>query len=107
MSTATARTARPLVGRNGRPLDVELHVGHYGVTYRPGVLTEHVDAFIAAGGRIRPAASGSGLLWAVLPSGAVAPVVCSELVWIDTEDGRIDGRCGFNAGADGRCARHA
>jgi hypothetical protein len=34
-------------------------------------------------------------------------VLCGEIVWIDTEDGRIDGRCGsYVYGTDFACPGH-
>lgn len=81
--------------------------GGYGYIYRAGLASDHVEAFVAAGGTIRPAASGSGLHWAVIPSGRTVPVVCSEIIPIITEDGRSDGRCGDDATVDGLCAGHA
>lgn len=79
----------------------------YGRTWRTGVLSEHEAAFTAAGGTIRPAASGSGLAWAVLPDGSAHPVVCPDLVPVPTEDGMIVGRCGADAVRDGACEGHA
>lgn len=85
----------------------EHFVGSYGATWRAGVLSEHLDRFLAAGGRTRPAASGSGRTWALLPDGAVVTVVCSELVALVTEDGIVSGRCGADAVVDGAyCAGH-
>lgn len=84
------------------------YVGSYGPTWRTGVLSEHLSAFTAAGGGLRAAASGSGLLWAVPAArAAVVPVVCSEIVEIPTEDGPVSGRCGADATADGMCPAHA
>lgn len=82
-------------------------VGGYGPTYKTGVLSEHGASFTAAGGRISPAASGSGREWAVLPSGEALPVVCSELIEIATEDGMVSGRCGTPSTVDGMCVPHA
>lgn len=81
-------------------------VGTYGPTWRTGVLSEMVDAFTRAGGAVRPAASGSGLWWAVPPGELAVPVVCSELVWVNTEDGPVTGRCGEDATRGGSCAGH-
>ena len=59
-------------------------VGYYGPTWREGILSER-----------RPDAEMG------------VPVVCSELVWINTEDGRIDGRCGQDVAANGMtCEAH-
>jgi hypothetical protein len=105
--------------RTGRPLDVYAHVGYYGpgeveytddgeygIAYRRGVITEHAEAFVAAGGTIVPRSSGSGA-WAVLPDGEAVPVVCSEMIPVMTEDGPSDGRCGADATDDGMCSGHA
>lgn len=83
----------------------EQFIGSYGTDWTPGVLSEHVELFQAQGGVIRTSASGR-IRWAV--AGAlVAPVVCSELVAVRTEDGVITGRCGAHAdAADGRCEGH-
>ena len=82
-------------------------IGGYGQTWRPGVISEQVPAFIASGGIVRPAASGSGLSWAVTPDGTAVPVVCSDLVEIWTEDGSMSGRCGADATVNGACEGHA
>lgn len=74
----------------------------YGPNYRAGVLAEHAgtDRFVGRSGR--PFARDPH-------SGEVQPILCGEIVWIDTEDGRIDGRCGDRViGADGfACPGHA
>jgi hypothetical protein len=84
-------------------------IGSYGSTWRAGVISEHVPAFVAAGGQVRPAASGSGLSWAVMTdaNGWALPVVCSALVAVYTEDGAQTGRCGADATVDGSCPGHA
>lgn len=85
--------------------DPERFVGAYGQTWRPGVLSEHLALFQSAGGVHRPSQHG-GAGWAVIDGRAV-PVVCSELVRIDTEDGPQSGRCGANAlDATGTCDAH-
>ena len=81
-------------------------LGSYGPEWRTGVVVDHVEMFVAAGGTVRPAASGSGASWAVV-DGIAYPVVCGELVAIRTEDGVTDGRCGSPATVDGCCAGHA
>lgn len=91
---------------NGRPLTAEGHFALYGQNYRQGLLSEWTQSFEAAGGALRPAASGSGLTWAVAPNGTTRPVVCSEIVPISTEDGPSYGRCGADATDDGACPRH-
>ena len=82
----------------------EKFIGAYGPSYRSGVLVDHADAFVAAGGRIR---HGKHAVWAVLPSGKAFPLVCGELVRIDTEDGPISGRCGRDIARAGACEMHA
>lgn len=80
-------------------------VGAYGQDWREGVLSEHLDLFRRAGGVHRPSA-GDGAGWAVIDGRAV-PVVCSEVVRVDTEDGPVSGRCGANAlDATGTCEAH-
>lgn len=80
-------------------------LGMYGQTWRQGLLSEHLDLFVRAGGTHRPSRSlGAG--WAVV-DGKAWPVVCSEIVRVDTEDGPVSGRCGANALArTGTCDRH-
>ena len=80
-------------------------IGGYGTNYKRGLLSEHVNAFLLAGGEVRPAVSGSGLFWAVVDGEAV-PVVCSELIPWANEDGPIAIRCGLPA-VDGLCEGHA
>lgn len=83
----------------------ERYVGAYGQSYRSGVLIDHQVAFTEAGGTIRV---GKHSTWAIIPKMAAIPVVCGHLVWIDTEDGPIDGRCGANVVGDrGACEGHA
>lgn len=81
-------------------------IGLYGQAYRAGLLSEHVEMFREAGGVVRPAASGSGAHWAVVDGSNVYPVVCSELIVVDTEDGPVSGRCGYLAELEGACERH-
>lgn len=80
-------------------------IGRYGQTWRDGLLSDHLDLFVRAGGTHRPSRShGAG--WAVI-DGKAFPVVCSEIVRIDTEDGLVSGRCGANAlAATGTCEAH-
>ena len=111
-----------LLGRHtGRVLDADDMIGAYGagtsewaedgehfVVYRTGLLSEHVPAFVAAGGTVRDAASGSGRSWAVRSFDRLAiPVVCSEIIPVMTEDGPSDGRCGLDALVEGSCEGHA
>ncbi len=80
-------------------------IGSYGQTWRPALISEHLDLFIQAGGTHRPANS-TGAGWAVV-DGVAYPVVCSEIVRVDTEDGPVSGRCGHNAlAATGTCDYH-
>lgn len=80
-------------------------IGLYGDRWKEGLLSEHLELFIAAGGVHRPSRS-DGAGWAVIDRRAV-PVVCSEIVEVWTEDGRMDGRCGANAlAASGTCPAH-
>lgn len=80
-------------------------IGAYGPDWRSGLLSEHLELFRRAGGTHRPASS-DGAGWAVIDGKAV-PVVCSELIRVDTEDGPVSGRCGANAlDATGTCYAH-
>ena len=89
--------------------DPDRFVGKYGTDWRDGVLTEHLDLFKRAGGVHRPSPSDLAG-WALVPgeNGTVAfPVVCSELIRVDTEDGPVSGRCGHPAlDATGTCPGH-
>lgn len=81
--------------------DIEAPVGNYGQDWKAGVLSEH----------IRPGHSTHvlpGGTWIVIqPSGATNKVVCSELIWVYTEDGKMDGRCGLPVAGQGLfCPRH-
>lgn len=81
-------------------------IGMYGQTWREGLLSEHLDLFVRAGGTHRASRNG-GAGWAVLDRGRAVPVVCSEIVRVDTEDGPVSGRCGANAlEATGTCDAH-
>lgn len=107
--------------RNGHLLDADSMIGSYGagesiwddnddygIAYRAGLLSDHVEAFVAAGGVVRAAASGSGRTWAVRSWDRLAiPVVCSEIIPVMTEDGPSDGRCGLDALVEGCCKGHA
>lgn len=90
-----------------RARDPQDFVGHYGQDWRAGVLSEHTEDFVLAGGTLRGSASGSGAHWAVLASGEAHPLVCSEIIVVHTEDGDVPGRCGVVATKDGACAHHA
>lgn len=88
----------------------ETFIGAYGTDWRSGLLSEHLELFKQAGGTVRPSAGdGAGFALIPLPDGGMVarPVVCSELVRVDTEDGPVSGRCGHNAlEATGTCHRH-
>lgn len=106
-----------LTTRGGYTLDAESMIGYYGIgeavsygddygiAYRRGLLAEHVEHFVAAGGTVRTAASGRR--WAAVGIAPAVPIVCSEIIAITTEDGPSDGRCGLDADADGFCEGHA
>lgn len=80
-------------------------IGAYGQNWRSGLISEHLDLFVRAGGTHRASRSGSAG-WAVV-DGKAYPVLCSELVRIDTEDGPQSGRCGSPAlEATGTCEAH-
>ena len=81
-------------------------IGRYGPDWRDGLLSEHLDLYRRAGGEFRRPSHGAGAGWAVI-DGLAVPVVCSELVRIDTEDGPVSGRCGAKAyAATGTCDAH-
>lgn len=83
---------------------VDDFVGVYGNgPFRQGIISEHVPAAARAGLTYR-ALSRSGII--VDPEGRTAPVLCSELIRVDTEDGPVSGRCGALANLDGVCDRH-
>jgi hypothetical protein len=84
----------------------EQMIGFYGQDWKRGLLVDHVEAFKVAGGEIREAASGSGRAWAIVPGLPAAPVVCGDIIRVDTEDGPVSGNCGAPAGAQGACDFH-
>jgi hypothetical protein len=79
-------------------------VGSYGQHWREGVLSEHLSVFLKAGGTFRPAQTFEG--WAVAEDGRAYPVLCSELVEVQTEDGPMTGRCGEHSVRNGFCEYH-
>lgn len=81
-------------------------VGQYGPRFTAGVLSEHLERFVAAGGVVRPARSGSGAAWAMVGPKAYK-VMCSDIVPVQTEDGTVTGRCGVLATREGACEAHA
>ena len=68
-------------------------VGNYGPNWTEGVLTEHIGRLAEAGLGTIVDADGSVHVYDSDTDEAVL-LVCSELVEIQTEDGRIIGRCG-------------
>lgn len=81
--------------------DIEAPVGSYGQNWKAGVLSEH----------IRPGHTThrlpTGTLIVIQPDGSTNKVVCSELIEVWTEDGRITGRCGLPVDeSDLTCAGH-
>ena len=83
---------------------LESVTGRYGQTWRQGVLTDHLWMAQDKGLAVHEAANGA--LWIHAPEGGPAErVLCSELVWVHTEDGTIDGRCGVPI-VHGECPRH-
>lgn len=84
----------------------EQFLSAYGHRWVTGVITEHLEAFVAAGGVVRQARSGSGAAWAIVGRKAY-PVLCSDLIPVQTEDGTISGRCGILAVRHGSCENHA
>ena len=80
-------------------------VGAYGQNGRWGVISEHMDLFQRAGGDIRRAYTHAG--WAVVEDGRAFPILCSEVIRIETEDGPTSGRCGnFSIAGKGICTAH-
>ncbi len=123
-TTREAAHTMTLVDRTGQQLDTWQHVGHYGpgtsdwdddgehhIVYRQGVLSDHIESFLAAGGGttlvVGPGTDAPQVTYAVLPDGSRVPVVCSEVIPVRTEDGPSDGRCGHDATVDGMCEWHA
>jgi hypothetical protein len=76
-------------------------VGRYGRDWVQGVVSDHLRPHH----QVRRLAGGDWVV--VLPDGSAEFVLCSELIWVDTEDGRIDGRCGLRVDAEGyACEGH-
>jgi len=84
--------------------DPATFIGSYGQTWRSGLISEHLDLFVRAGGTHRPS-RGTGAGWAVV-EGRAYPVLCSEIIRVVTEDGAQSGRCGIPANANGSCDAH-
>jgi hypothetical protein len=75
-------------------------IGRFGQDWTEGVLSEGLDL------PTRRLASGTTV--AVDSRGHAHRVLCSEIVMIVTEDGRMDGRCGGLVTAEGEaCPGHA
>lgn len=87
---------------------LEALVGNYGQDWRSGILSDHLRDAEAHGLVIVHMKNGSSwVTYKAVNPALAARVLCSEIVWITTEDGRMDGRCG-NPTVDGyACARHA
>lgn len=80
-------------------------IGMYGQHWNQGVLTEHEYRALELGAVVLWGPDGSR--WLQFDGGDVQPVVCSDLIWIYTEDGRQDGRCGLAVFTDdGSCPGH-
>ena len=80
-------------------------VGNYGNDrFRRGIVVDHVPAAIAAGHTYRRLTRSAVV---VDSSGRTAPVLCGEIIRVDTEDGPVSGRCGGLANLDGLCDRHS
>jgi hypothetical protein len=67
--------------------------GNYGQEWREGVVIDHLRAAQVAGCLVHEAPSGRRYVTGPRGGHAV-PVVCGEVIQIDTEDGPISGRCG-------------
>jgi hypothetical protein len=84
--------------------DVSEFTGTYGNTRRRhGIISEHVPAALRAGLTVR-VLNLSAIV--VDPSGRTIPILCSELIRVDTEDGPMSGRCGALANLNGVCDVH-
>jgi hypothetical protein len=83
-----------------------MFVSTYGPDWTQGVVSDHVHRALEAGWTQRVTAGGRHVV--VSPDGYPEPVLCSEIVRIDTEDGPTDGRCGCQVdGAGIACEGHA
>lgn len=87
-------------------MSIDNFTGSYGPDWKTGVVVDHLGSAVEAGMLVHT--SPSGAVYVTGPKGGVAvPVVCGEIIMIDTEDGRIDGRCGLPVKADeGACPGH-
>jgi|SRR6516162_2683120 len=89
------------MARTINPNAAEAPVGVYGQNWVQGVLSEHLRPHHD----VRRLAGGD---WVVVqPDGSTEFVLCSDLIWVYTEDGRLDGRCGLRVDAEGyACEGH-
>jgi hypothetical protein len=69
-----------------------------------GVLVDHVESAREMGARVVEGSHGRGY---VVVGRRAYPILCGDIVRIETEDGPSDGRCGRIAQADGACPVHA
>lgn len=77
-------------------------VGSYGPDWRTGVCADHEHMWMGRTGNLP---TGKRIL--IRDDCSFEQVVCGEIIWIDTEDGRIDGRCGADVfDADWACPGH-
>lgn len=79
----------------------------YGPRWTYGIISEHATQAVRAG--LVEQSIGGDVRLVDPESGESLPVLCSELVWIDTEDGRSTGRCGVPILSDDgfACEAHA
>lgn len=77
--------------------------GYYGQEWKRGILLDHLHLAKEHGLRVTTVAAGT--TWISEGTRVAVPLVCGELIWIDTEDGRIDGRCGLRLNHFA-CPRH-
>lgn len=73
--------------------DIYALMGNYGQEWAEGILTENLDRALKAGFATMINADGTLHVYDD-ESGEAVLLVCSELVEVWTEDGRIIGRCG-------------
>jgi hypothetical protein len=81
--------------------------GVYGADWNLGVLGEHMDLAVQAG--VIATTDRDGQQYAVAPDTVewFAPVVCGDIIWVYTEDGQMDGRCGLPVVDGFSCEGHA
>ena len=71
---------------------LERYGAGYGPRWTYGIISEHVWLAVRVG-LVEQTVDGAVTVQDP-ETGESLPVLCSELVWIDTEDGRVTGRCG-------------